>query len=73
MKDRHNLPIAYERLKEIKKFIKDEATTTTLNRFQYRYRMARAFEGINAPDVGERTVRGYAAGMKILLAENTRL
>jgi hypothetical protein len=68
MKDRHNLPTAFERVKEIKKHIKDKATTTTLNRFQYRYRMARAFEGINAPDVGERTVKGYAAGMKILLA-----
>lgn len=68
MKDRHNLPTAFERVKEIKKRIKDKGMTSTLNRFQYRYRMARAFVGINAPDVGDRTVRGYAAGMKILLA-----
>ncbi len=68
MKDRHNLPTAYERAKEIKKLIHNVETTKTLNRFQYRYRMARAFEGINAPDVGDRTVRGYAAGMKVLLA-----
>lgn len=68
MKDRHNLPTAFERVKEVKKHIKDKSLTSTLNRFQYRYRMARAFEGINAPDVGERTVKGYAAGMKILLA-----
>jgi len=68
MKDRHNLPTAFERVKEIKKHIKDTATKTTLNRFQYRYRMARAFEGISAPDVGDRTLKGYAAGMKILLA-----
>jgi hypothetical protein len=68
MKDRHNLPTAYERAKEIKKLIQNVDTTKTLNRFQYRYRMAKAFEGINAPDVGDRTVRGYAAGMKVLLA-----
>lgn len=68
MKDRHNLPTAFERVKEVKKLIKDKSLIPTLNRFQYRYRMARAFEGINAPDVGERTVKGYAAGMKILLA-----
>ena len=24
--------------------------------------------GINAPDIGDKTVRGYAAGMKLLLA-----
>jgi hypothetical protein len=68
MKDRHNLPTAYERAKVIKKLIQNDDTTKTLNRFQYRYRMARAFEGINAPDVGDRTVKGYAAGMKVLLA-----
>jgi hypothetical protein len=68
MNDRHNLPSAFERVKEIKKLIQNAETTKTLNRFQYRYRMARAFEGINAPDVGDRTVRGYAAGMKVLLA-----
>jgi len=68
MKERHNLPTAYERAKVIKKLIQNDDTTKTLNRFQYRYRMARAFEGINAPDVGDRTVKGYAAGMKVLLA-----
>lgn len=68
MNDRHNLPSAFERVKEIKKLIQNAETTKTLNRFQYRYRMARVFEGINAPDVGDRTVRGYAAGMKVLLA-----
>ena len=68
MKDRHNLPTAYERAKEIKKLIQNVDTIKTLNRFQYRYRMARAFEGIIAPDVGDRTVKGYAAGMKVLLA-----
>ena len=68
MNDRHNLPSAFERVKEIKKLIQNAETTKTLNRLQYRYRMARAFEGINAPDVGDRTVRGYAAGMKVLLA-----
>ena len=68
MKDLHNLPTAYKRLKAIKKQIANEEIKTTLNRFTYRYRIARAFVGITAPDIGERTVRGYAAGMKMLLA-----
>jgi len=68
MKDEHNLPTAYKRLKAIKKQIENEEVKKTLNRFTYRYRMARAFVGINAPDIGERTVRGYAVGMKLLLA-----
>jgi hypothetical protein len=68
MKDEHNLPTAHKRLKIIKKQIENEEITKTLNRFTYRYRIARAFVGINAPDIGERTVRGYAAGMRLLLA-----
>ena len=68
MKDEHNLPTTYKRLKAIKKQIENEEIKKTLNRFTYRYRIARAFVGINAPDIGERTVRGYAVGMKLLLA-----
>jgi hypothetical protein len=68
MKDEHNLPTAHKRLKAIKKQIENEEVKKTLNRFTYRYRMARAFVGIDAPDIGERTVRGYAVGMKLLLA-----
>jgi hypothetical protein len=68
MKDEHNLPSAYKRLKAIKKQIANEDVRKTLNRFTYRYRIARAFVGIDAPDIGERTVRGYAVGMKLLLA-----
>jgi hypothetical protein len=68
MKDEHNLPTSHKRLKAIKKQIENEEVKKTLNRFTYRYRIARAFEGINAPDIGERTVRGYAVGMKLLLA-----
>jgi len=68
MKDEHNLPSAFKRLKAIKKQIQNEDTKSMLNRFVYRYRIARAFKGIDAPDIGDRTVRGYAAGMKLLLA-----
>ncbi len=68
MKDEHNLPTAYKRLKAIKKQIDNEEIKKNLNRFTYRYRIARAFIGINAPDIGERTIRGYAVGMKLLLA-----
>jgi len=68
MKDLHNLPTAYKRLKEVKKQIESEEVKRTLNRYIYRFRVARAFEGIVVRDIGERTARGYAAGMKILLA-----
>ena len=68
MKDEHNLPTAFKRIKAVKKVIENEEIKKTLNRFTYRYRIARAFEGINAADIGERTVKGYAAGMKLLLA-----
>jgi len=68
MKDEHNLPTSYKRLKTIKKQIDNEEIKKNLNRFTYRYRIARAFVGINAPDIGERTIRGYAVGMKLLLA-----
>ena len=68
MKDLHNLPTAHKRLKAIKKQIENEEIKKTLNRFTYRHRIARAFVGINAPDIGDKTVRGYAAGMKLLLA-----
>jgi len=44
------------------------AIRSTINRFQYRYRIARAFEGIVARDIGKNTVEGYAVGMKLLLA-----
>ena len=68
MKDKHNLPKAHERIKAIKAKIEDTAIRSTINRFQYRYRMARAFEGIVAPDIGKNTVEGYAVGMRLLLA-----
>lgn len=68
MKDKHNLPKAHERIKAIKKHIDTPAIRSTINRFQYRYRIARAFEGIIAPDIGKKTIDGYAAGMKLLLA-----
>lgn len=68
MKDEHNFPLAYKRLQTIKKFIENAETKAALNRFTYRYRIARAFEAIVAPQVGERTTSGYAAGMKLLLA-----
>ena len=68
MKDLHNLPTAYKRLKEVKKKIENEEMIRTLNRFTYRDRVARTFEGIVVRDIGERTARGYAAGIKILLA-----
>lgn len=64
MKDKHNFPKAHERIKAIKKTIASDEIRSNINRFQYRYRLARAFEGIVAPDIGKRTVQGYAVGSK---------
>jgi hypothetical protein len=39
-----------------------------LNRFMYRYRMAKAFQTIIATDVEKRTLDGYACGMRLFMA-----
>ncbi len=68
MKDEHNFPTSFVRFKAIKRYIKDESVRETLSHFNYRYRTARAFGGIVAPDLEVRTINGYAVGMKLLLA-----
>jgi hypothetical protein len=68
MKDVHNFPTSFVRFKAIKRYVKDENVRDTLSHFSYRYRTARAFVGIVAPDLEIRTINGYSAGMKLLLA-----
>jgi len=51
---------------EVKK--ENSGMLNLLNRFQYRYRMAKAFETIVAVDVEKRTVDGYACGMNLFMA-----
>ena len=68
MTDKHNYPKCYSRIKSVKKNIDDEKIKQNFNRYVYRYRLARAFEGINAPDIGKQTLGGYTAAMKMFLA-----
>jgi hypothetical protein len=68
MKDVHNFPVVNERITEAMKKLGEGKITSSLNKFRYRYRIARAFESINAPDVDARTSDGYAVGIKLFLA-----
>jgi len=68
MKDLHNLPLVHTRIKKIRKLLTNEKIKQSLNRFVYRYRIARAFKGISAPEIGKKTIEGYATGMRLMLA-----
>jgi len=68
MKDVHNFPVVNERITEAMKKLGEGKITSSLNKFRYRYRIARAFESINAPEVDIRTSNGYAVGIKLFLA-----
>ena len=74
MKDLHNLPTKHKEFSAMKKALSDkqkkqnEKFLNLMNRFMYRYRMAKAFQTIVAPDVEKRTVDGYACGMKLFMA-----
>jgi len=74
MKDLHNLPTKHKEFSAMKKALSDkqkkqnEKFLNLMNRFMYRYRMAKAFETLVAKDVEKRTVDGYACGMKLFMA-----
>jgi hypothetical protein len=74
MKDVHNLPTKNKEFSAMKKALNDkqkkqnEKFLNLMNRFMYRYRMAKAFQTIIAEDVEKRTVDGYACGMKLFMA-----
>ena len=74
MKDLHNLPTKHKEFDAMKKALSDKQKKQNqkflnlMNRFMYRYRMAKAFQTIVAPDVEKRTVDGYACGMKLFMA-----
>ena len=46
MKDVHNFPVVNERITEAMKKLGEGKITSSLNKFRYRYRIARAFESI---------------------------
>ena len=74
MKDLHNLPTKHKEFSVMKKALSEkqkkqnEKFLNLMNRFMYRYRMAKAFQTIVAVDVEKRTVDGYACGMKLFMA-----
>lgn len=55
-------------LKEISKNITDTKVKYCLTRYTYRYRLAVAFEGLQASSVDKRTLEGYSCVTKLFLA-----
>ena len=55
-------------LKAISKKIKDKQLKACLTRYTYRYRLAVAFEGLQASTVDKRTLAGYSCVTKLFLA-----
>ena len=74
MKDLHNLPTMHKEFSAMKKALtekqkkQNQKFLNLMNRFMYRYRMAKAFQTIVVRDVEKRTVDGYACGMKLFMA-----
>ena len=70
----NHMPTAHKEFSDYKKTLekskkeRNNKFLNLLNRFAYRYRMAKAFHTIVAVDVEKRTVDGYACGMKLFLA-----
>jgi hypothetical protein len=65
------LPTDFSKRNQVKVPISSlkELTKRKLERFPYRYRLARAFENIQADNaISVRTLIGYEAGMKVFLA-----
>lgn len=60
-------PAKFKEFERKKNRIVNAEAKMLLNRFAYRYRLAKSFTGIVAPEVG-RTLLGYDAIMKVFLA-----
>ena len=61
------MPSYYENYLSRKHSITNEEIKRRLHRFPFRYRLAKAFTGINAVGLGK-SKAGYEAGMKVFLA-----
>lgn len=61
------MPTSYAAYVNKKSSITNDKAKKILHIFPYRYRFARAFTGVNAPEVGK-TIAGYEAGLKVMLA-----
>ena len=70
----NHMPTAHKEFSDYKKTLekskkeRNSKFLNLLNRYAYRYRMAKAFQTLVAVDVEKRTVDGYACGMKLFLA-----
>jgi hypothetical protein len=62
-----SLPDKYNDFENKKWKIEDKDVKRGLNRFMYRYRLAKEFHSINASAVGK-TLAGYEAALKVFLA-----
>lgn len=49
MRDEHNLPSAHRRIKQLKPLMQS-SQARRLNKFVYRFRLARALKEVSAPD-----------------------
>ncbi len=56
-----NYPTEFKQFELIKSTIKNKKCVTLLNRFIYRYRLAKSFKGINVEGIGKTTVMGYSS------------
>jgi len=74
MTNENHLPKKHKEFSAMKKALSEkqkkenEKFLSLMNRFMYRYRMAKAFQTIVTVDVEKRTVDGYACGMKLFMA-----
>lgn len=62
------LPTSFKAYKPLKLTVKSESIKRRLHRFPYRYRLAKAFSGIQDGKQLGRSKAGYEAGMKVFLA-----
>lgn len=62
------MPTSYGIYSKNKTKIREGKIKTKLHRFPYRYRLAKAFKGMNVEKGLEKSLDGYEIGLKILLA-----
>ena len=67
IEDEH-FPKDIKKFKDIAKKISDKQVKSCLNRYTYRFRLAKAFEGLQAPTVSKRTLDGYSIATKLFFA-----
>ena len=66
----NNMPTEHAKWTQLKKETKHktEQVTHSLNRFQYRYRLACSFTSMTIDGTTQLTAKGYTAFMKLFLA-----